>query len=369
MQLTPSNVGIYRQLALSRLLLAFTGWQHAKLTKLSNDIGTLLRRRYMTQADAVVVSGAMRELWDAYIKGWQDKLHEARREGVLIAFGEQAIAHSYYLSKNLTESKPEIAPVFEQQIDEILTAAERRIYDDGFNLSKRIWRQDAMGWQGLKGTLYNGIASQQSAWEIARAVESYLAPLQNCPRWTRARLYGLTKGDISGGNRTGLLSGDECSPEAGVAYNALRLARTEITYASAAATRQIHKRSPWIEKVQFNLNPQHPEPDICDDAANGGEGGNGIYEAGSEPIVPLHPHCLCFTTGVQMSDEAFRSKMRGWIQGTEQWRDMDVYANNLGLSRFNITDNLTIIAGLGKTLYRWLVDIPAASQPYLPSLE
>jgi hypothetical protein len=279
--------------------------------------------------------------------------------------------HRHYLGdvirQRMSESGPELSPVFERQIDEVLNAAQSRIYGDGFNLSQRIWNLEQDSFEGIRRTVMGGISEQKSAWELAQDIEQYLGAGQDCPRWTVTRLYGLTKSDIASGNRTGLLKGAACTPERGIAYNALRLARTEITYASNSATKAIHERSPWVEGVKVNLSPAHPEPDICDDYAQGGNG-KGVYAVGDVMYPPYHPHCLCFVTAVQMSDAAFAAKMRGWLNQTEGWPGMDEYAANLNRSRFNIND-LAIIAGLEDTLYKWTFEIPAAIQGYLPGLE
>ncbi len=366
------NVGENRNLALNRLLLAFTGYQHAILGDLSDTMAVTLKRVYKTSVDAVKASEALRADWNAYITQWEDKLHEARAEAVKLSFGEWAVQHNHYIGsavgERVEESAPAFPPVFEKQLQEILDAASARIYDDGFNLSKRIWRHDSQSWAGIKRVLYTGIQAQQSAWQIAEEIEQYLAPLQNCPRWTATRLYGLTKADIASGNRSGLLSGADCQPERGVAYNALRLARTEISYASAAATKRIYEKSPWVLGAKYNLSPAHPKPDICDEYAAGGDNGNGVYAVSDAPQVPAHPHCLCFYTSVQMSDDDFRRKMRGWLNGTEKWQGMDEYAKTIDRNRFDIT-NLGLMTGVGDTLHRWLFEVADAIQPYLPGLE
>jgi hypothetical protein len=105
----------------------------------------------------------------------------------------------------------------------------------------------------------------------------------------------------------------------------LRLARTEIQKAHALATDRIMAAQPWVEKEQVHLSAAHPETDICDDIAQGGEGGKGIYPVG-EQENPFHPNCLCFKTAVLMDEEKFTSQLNGWLKGEEPWAEMDEYA-------------------------------------------
>ena len=45
--------------------------------------------------------------------------------------------------------------------------------------------------------------------------------------------------------------------------------------------------------------------------------------------LPLHPQCLCYKVAVTMSDDEFVMKMRGWLDGTETWTEMDNYSENI----------------------------------------
>ena len=291
--------------------------------------------------------------------GWLRGFESARRQAAAVSFGELALTHRHYMGlvgpAALEESTLDFPPVFEPQLQAAIDAAANRIHGDGFKLSQRIWRLSDEALEGIRRTVMAGVSEQKSAWELAQDVEVYLGVNQNCPRWTSTRLYKLTKSDIAAGDRRGLLKGPACTPERGVAYNALRLARTEISFAHNGATKAVYDMSPWVEGVKVNLSPAHPEPDICDDHANGGDG-NGVYAKDNVPLPPFHTHCLCFLTSAQRSDEAFRAKMRGWLNNTHPWAEMDGYAAQVNRTRFDVT-SMAIVAGLESMLYKWAFDI------------
>ncbi len=178
--------------------------------------------------------------------------------------------------------------VFAPQLQAVLNAADQRVYKDGLRLSQRIWKLDHDSRNGINAVLYNGVAQQKSAWDIAKDLEGYLGASQDCPRWTSTRLYKLTKKDIAAGNRAGLRTGPECDGK-GVAYNALRMARTELQAVHHIATQDVMDKMPWIEKEQVMLSKAHPVKDICDEKAEGGEDGKGIYPKGTTRL-PFHPN-------------------------------------------------------------------------------
>lgn len=351
-----SEIGQYRQLALVRLLLGFTGHTHQWLLDYGDTAASILRRHYRNPADVPDVLNWLESAWNDAYAGWLDSFHEARRQAAALTFGELGLSHNHYMRpfQALQEARSPFPPVFEPQLQEVVEAAANRVHDDGFKLSQRIWRLDRQSFNGIRRTVMSGVSESKGAFQLAQDVEAYLGAGADCPRWTYQRLYGLTKADIAAGFATGLLTGSACTPERGVAYNALRLARTEIQFAHNEATRTIHERSPWVEQVKFNLSPAHPEPDICDEFAQGGPQGDGVYLSRELQYPPLHPHCLCFVTAVQMSDAEFTQRMRGWLNQTAVWPEMDSYAASIGRTRFNVSG---VLAGLESTLYAWTLDV------------
>jgi hypothetical protein len=274
--------------------------------------------------------------WADTWEEWTKEFLQARKEAGMIAFGVQAVSHDR-LVKPLVEKQVNEAQfnesivdgVYEPQLRILLQTAEEYLHGDALNLSNRIWRIDQDAREGIQAAILNGVQTGSSAWDIAKQLEQYLGAGADCPRWTSTRLYGLTKSEIAAGDTTGLLSGAGCNGS-GVSYNALRLARTELQKIHSLATDRIMAQQPWVEFEQVKTSPAHGEQDECDDAASGGENGDGVYPVGTISL-PLHPNCLCYKIAVLMSEKEFSKRMKGWLDKTEPWAEMDQYANDLGV--------------------------------------
>jgi hypothetical protein len=147
---------------------------------------------------------------------------------------------------------------------------------NGYTLSERIWntagdtrrRLDAMLEDGIRRG--RGVLNLETggATGLARDLEQFLIPGRSLKR-TRAP-YGI---DAS--------------------FDAMRLARTEITRAHGQAAQMAAAMNPFVEQMQWSLSGSHPKPDICDDNASGGPNGDGVYPLDQVPPYPAHPNCLC----------------------------------------------------------------------------
>ncbi|CAG0947328.1 hypothetical protein ANRL1_03959 [Anaerolineae bacterium] len=353
-QVPLSRVWQASQRAHLRVHLFITGETHRILgefaKQMSAEILDAANRDGMLDAMGVHrVQSEMERAWGKVIAEWKTLFYQAREETAAAPFAVMAAEHARVLVpaieavanksesrrdrleslREFTEASPtDVTYVFDPQLKAVMDAAANRVYPDKLKLSQRIWNLDQNSRYGISNVLYNGIANSKSAWDIAKDLEAYLGAGKDCPRWTWARLYNLTKKEIATGDTRGLLRGDECDGR-GVAYNALRVARTEISAVHAMATEDAMARMPWIEKEQFNLSKAHPVKDICDDWAKGGEGGQGIYKKGTIKL-PLHPHDLCFVTSVQMEPDKFTANVRAWMRGEDTRsgfaRGMDQYA-------------------------------------------
>lgn len=327
--------------AVVRLHLWFTGRTHELFSDFTEQAQALILKK--AGADQVLDSTAGYEVqvellkrWGDMFKAWSDEFYQARVEAASIPFGVLAVTHERLIVEGqaskveegiasqralaMTESVQD--GVFSSQLSILLNAASEHLYGDSLNLSARVWNIERDGRQAIADVILRGVANQSSAWEVAQELEQFLGANQDCPRWTSTRLYGRTKSQISQGDTTGLVS-HPCDGQ-GVAYNALRLARTEIQKAHALATDKVMAMQPWVEQEQVHLSEAHPEPDICDEVVSGGEGGKGIYDVGTIEL-PLHPNCLCYKTAVLMDEKDFTRQLNGWLKG-EAWSQMDDYA-------------------------------------------
>ena len=161
-------------------------------------------------------------------------------------------------------------------------------HNDGFNLSNRIWRIQEYTQKGILDITTQGIMSGISAVELAKQLEGFL--LKRGPAWTTGIKRSVT------GRGT-------------VAYNALRLARTEINQAYHWAQKEMAKENPLLIGQKWNLSNSHPTdwppsaaymgyPEICDYRANHDHHGlgEGVFPPGEAP--PDHPNGLCYLTDV-----------------------------------------------------------------------
>lgn len=147
----------------------------------------------------------------------------------------------------------------------------RRVYGDSFvNLSQRVYRSSVAIGKVLDNRVNSALARGLSAREFAKEIKPYINP------------------DTPGGIR----------------YAAMRLARSEINNAAHAVAVDAMAGRPWIEGGKWNLSASHPKVDICDDLAEGGPKGDGIYPPGEIPGLP-HPHCFCVITPVSIPDTDF----------------------------------------------------------------
>lgn len=349
--LHPSQIAQAQQTALLRLHLVVTAethrlfgaWQAARTQRIEAMAG---EGGGLAPESFYGISQEAAESWRPVLNQWIRLLGAARREAALLPFGAMALAHRAYfgaVGRRLTESGPPLAmasaeegsPLFEPQIQAILDAAAARAYGDGLTLSARLWRLDAESLAGIQRTLYEALAAGDSAWNTARKLEQFLGASAACPRWTSTRLR-LTKTQIAAGDLRGLVSGHPCEAR-GVAYNALRLARNEIQVVHHEATRLVMDRSPWVERVRVRLSPHHPQPDICDELAQGGAS----YPKETAPQPPFHVQCLCYLVADLPDEREFVGRLRAWMRGEGAWPEMDRYAATLQADRAALSDGVT----------------------------
>lgn len=380
-----------QQAALMRLQLYLVMRTHEMLREVLSDCREVLGEQYARGGDGQVAGAwdglsmhlaieGVTKAWRRGFDEWKGLFERLRFEAAAIPYGTLVVLHreafrgagvsgqeSVVSGQGTGDSLPhshtpipplspspalplsESTVVFDPQIQAMLDEMRDHVWSDGFNLSQRIWRLDQEGLEGIRRIVYEGVASGDSAWNVAKKLEPFLGAGRDCPRWARSRLYNLTKAEIAGGDRTGLYTGDECMSQ-GVSYNALRLARNEIQIAHSRLTDYLMARIPWIEKEQVHLSPAHPVTDICDDVIGNGENGEGIYPKG-EVLLPLHPQCLCYKSAVMMKPDEFSGQLRGWLEG-EEWPEMDAYAGMLGTGRSGIVDQLAM--GIADKLVTWL---------------
>jgi len=348
----------YQKRALFRLHLFFTGQTHRLWNDWLDSARAILLRHageggVIETINLFAVTRELSDNWTATLRAWEKLFEEARYQAAALPYGALARQHYHYLSllevaesRRLTESG-EFATPFEGQLQAAMNWAANKQYADGVNLSRRVWRLEEDSKREIVQIVNAGIANGTSAWDLSKELEGYLGAGQDCPRWTGTRLFKLTKRQISQGDLTGLISGHPCGSQ-GVAYKALRLARTEFQVVHNKASCDIMAASPWVTGIAVNLNPQHPKQDECDDYTAGSP-----YRKNEVPLPPYHSHCLCYLTGVLMKDADFTRQMQDWLNSRPAWPEMSAYQEWAGASLADLLTPALLLAG-GMVLMRWL---------------
>jgi len=144
---------------------------------------------------------------------------------------------------------------------------------NGYRLSDRIWSTASTTRLKVDAMLDDGIKRGRGSLKLSRDLEQFLLPNRTLVRTKTP--YGT---DAS--------------------YDAMRLARTEISRAAAQAHETAARANPFVEKLRWKLSPQHPCCDICDNYADK------EYELDALPTQPAHPHCMCYWENVIAEDSA-----------------------------------------------------------------
>lgn len=176
--------------------------------------------------------------------------------------------------------------------------AVRAKYLNDVPLSSRVYKNEQLGIKRANAVVSRGLATNQSAKQIAAGVRDLIRP------------------DTPGG----------------VSYAANRLARTEINNSYHAVNSELYAESPWVTGVQWHLSGSHPRPDDCDDYADMDHDGigEGIFLPRNTPEKP-HPNCLCYTTAAVVEPDEFARKLQSgsydnWLRNNGQsgFADVDV---------------------------------------------
>lgn len=138
---------------------------------------------------------------------------------------------------------------------------------NGYRLSDRVWNTAATERAKLDAYLDDAIKQGKGALVMAKELQQFLDP-----------------------SRAGLKTSKPYGTKA--SFDAMRLARTEITRAHGQAHVVAGAMNPFVAGDKWNLSSRHPKPDICDVYARGGPNGDGVYPTGTLPGYPPHPQCV-----------------------------------------------------------------------------
>lgn len=246
------------------------------------------------------------------------QIYNALKEGEDRLNGQLTINFEKYIKENIESatvySKAITIDVIEKAgLNKIITSDIKKIYfrvneraveaiwsrtKDGLYLSDRIWSKSQRYRKNMTDIIQAAVAEGQDCSKTARSLEQYVLK----GRKTLASEYPNLMARI--GNRV----------PRNVSYEALRLARTEMTAAFGDATVSAAKVSPSCRGIKYILSASHPKPDICDDITGTDKHGLGIgvYPIDEAPLYPFHPCCLCIVTTVNERPEDFVQRLKRW---------------------------------------------------------
>jgi hypothetical protein len=187
----------------------------------------------------------------------------------------------------------------------------------GLFLSDRIWEQGEKFRNTMRDIIQEAVATGQDAVKTARMLQQYVRQgamtlARDYPEMMK-RMKGRIPGDIS--------------------YEALRLARTEMTAAFGEGTIAAARVSPSYIGMKWVLSHSHPVVDICDTLAEHDEGlGRGVYSPGNEPPYPAHPSCMCALVSQHEEPEKFVERLKKWSDDPSSDQELEKWYNNIGIT-------------------------------------
>lgn len=183
---------------------------------------------------------------------------------------------------------------------------------NGLKLSERVWQTGQHVQDQVRLALQNAVAQGQDVVKTAREIQQWLKSGTPSSQFTNMmrRMNGRVPKNLP--------------------YEALRLARTEMTISFQEGTYAAGRVTPSYRGARWMLSTGHPMQDVCDDLATAdlyglGPGG---YAAGSEPITP-HPNCLCYVVPIMEDTRQFVERLRRWLDDPASEPDLDHWYNGM----------------------------------------
>ncbi|WP_096201903.1 hypothetical protein [Bacillus sp. FJAT-45350] len=219
--------------------------------------------------------------------------------------------------QGLKGARLDVAP-YERAIVRVNQDAVRAMWarnHKGMYLSDRIWKTTENAGDHIRNILREAVVSGESPIKTAQALQQYIREGQATSVQNFPQLFERIK------------------PPKDLAYEALRLARTETTAAFGEGVLGAARTSPSARGIQWMLSPSHPVYDICDVHANKDSGlGRGIYRVDEVPLYPPHPNCLCTLIPVHESPEDFVDRLLKWQQNPQSDRELEQWYQDVYLA-------------------------------------
>ena len=185
---------------------------------------------------------------------------------------------------------------------------------NGLYLSDRIWEQGEKYRTIMRDLIQESVAIGQDAVTTARMIQQYVRQGAMTLAKSYPNMMKRMKGRIPGN----------------ISYEALRLARTEMSAAFGEGAIAAARVAPSYIGMKWVLSKSHPAPDICDTLATYDSGlGPGVYRPGDEPPYPAHPNCLCALVPIHEEPEKFIEKLKKWTENPESEPELEQWYQNI----------------------------------------
>lgn len=193
--------------------------------------------------------------------------------------------------------------------DVVASIVSGQVYDGNWTLSRALWRDVNKHQSDIERIIAQGVAQNQSVYDIAKALEKYVDPAAR-KDWSWGKVY-------PGSSRV-------------VDYNAQRLARTMVSHSYQQSFVRTTQKNPFFIGYRWlTANSGHVCP-LCIERSEADEYGlgEGVFPKDELPLD--HPNGECtFEAVTEMDTDEMIDALVNWAHGEEN-EELDEYARDLG---------------------------------------
>lgn len=189
----------------------------------------------------------------------------------------------------------------ENVVNAIISGQVYKPLENGSNwsLSSAIWGDNAQTHKDINTIIAEGIASNKSTYDIAKALENYVSPSAKKP-WDWAKVYPGTKKQVD--------------------YNAQRLARTMVSHAYQVSFLAATRPNPMVSGYIWHSAHSDRVCPICQDL-------DGQFFKKEE--MPMdHPNGMCHYEAVIPPLDEVADRIADWYNGSSD-SELDTFARSL----------------------------------------
>ena len=223
-------------------------------------------------------------------------------KGAMYAVADSVVKDNVEWLSSFGFSKEGLNAAFSYVPDSIVRSLiTGHVYDSGWSLSKSIWGDNEDTLKSIYGIMAGGLAKQESIYEIAKKLESFVRP-------SARKNWNLKDKD-----------GKRIYPKQ-VDYNAQRLARTLTQHTYQKSFVETTKNNPFIEEYIWHSNGSR----VCELCmARDGK----HYKKNELPLD--HPNGMCIFEPVVAKD--MTQQLADWFNSPDgTYPEIDAFAKNFG---------------------------------------